>query len=89
MSHVQVGEVHFIYGVITHNSDTAPDWGETVGNLPNYANNYWTPVSAFETGGYIRDAFAINGSGEIRVYSPDYGGIKRASYHIMAVAQSF
>lgn len=89
VSHVQVGEVHFVYGMISHNSDTSPDWGEKVCKLPNYDNAYWMPVSAFRTSGYILDAFAITTDGEIHVYSPDYGQIKKETYHIMAVAQSF
>ena len=89
VSHVQIGEVHLIYGMISHNSDTPPDWGEKVCKLPNYANAYWMPVSAFRISGYILDAFAITTDGEIHVYSPDYGQIKNETYHIMAVAQTF
>lgn len=92
MSNVQVGEMRYIFGTISHNSDTPPEWGELVCTLPNYYNKYckyWTPVSAFQTSGYTIDAFAISTTGEVRVYSPDYGQIKRSEYHITAISPAF
>lgn len=92
VSNVQVGEVRFIFGTISHNSDTPPEWGELVCTLPDYYNKYckyWTPVSAFQTSGYTIDAFVISTTGEVRVYSPDYEQIKRSEYHITAISPAF
>lgn len=82
---IKCGYVFYLYGFIDHNSEAHPEWGQLVCTFTGYTNQYWYPITVFQTGGILINSFAINTNGEIRVYSPDFGNINNASYNTYSV----